>query len=67
MSGVFYLCDVLQLIMDRFNQSTFSEQNIVRHTHQGISHIVFDLSDKLYAIKEKAFKQSLTDISLVCA
>ena len=31
-----------------------------------VLHVVFNLSDKLYAIKEKILKQSLTDISLVC-
>jgi len=26
MSGVFYLCHILQFVIDRFNQSSFSEQ-----------------------------------------
>jgi len=48
-----------------FNQSSFSEQNLVGYTHQGILHIVFDLGDKLYAVKEKILEQCLPDISLV--
>ena len=39
----------------------------IKCKHQGVLHVVFDFSDELYAIKEKIFKQSLTDISLVRA
>ena len=56
-----------QLIMERFNQSAFSEQNLVGYTHQRVSHIVFDLSEELYPVKKKTLEQSLSDISLVCA
>ncbi len=58
-------CSSVRLV-DRFNQSSFSEQNLVGYTHQGILHIVFSFSDKLYTIKEKVLKQSLTNISLIC-
>ena len=60
-----YLRSVLQLVIDRFNQGPFSEQNLVGYTHQGILHIVLDLGDKLYAIEEKVLEQCLPDISLV--
>ena len=66
MPGMFDLCNILQLVIDRFNQGPFSEQNLVSNTHQGVLHIVFNFSDKLYTIKEKVLKQSLADISLVC-
>ena len=53
-AGVFYLRNVLQFVIDRFDQGSFSEQNLVGNTHQWILHIVFlTFSDKLYAIKEK--------------
>lgn len=65
MSGVFYLCNVLQLVINRFNQGPFSEQDLVGNAHQRVLHIVFNFSDKLYAIKGKALKQILADISLV--
>ena len=32
-SGVFYLCYVLQFIIDSFNQSSFSKQNLVGNSH----------------------------------
>ena len=67
MSGVFYLRNVLQFVIDCFEQGSFSEQNLVGNTHQWILHIVFNSSDKLYAIKKKVLKQSLTNIFFVCA
>ena len=51
----------------RFNQGSFFEQNLVSNAHQGISHVVFNFSDQLYSVKKEIFKQSLSDISLVCA
>ena len=66
MSGVFYLCNVLQLVIDRLNQGPFSEQNLVGNAHQRVLHIVFNFSDKLNAIKEKVLEQSLANISFVC-
>ncbi len=65
MSGMLYLRNVLQFVIDRFNQSPFSEQNLVGYAHQGILHIVLDLGDKLYAIEEKVLEQCLPDISIV--
>lgn len=64
-SGVFNLCNVLQFIIDRFNQCSFSEQDFIGYTHQRVPHIVLNFSDKLYTVKEKVFKQSLTGISFV--
>ncbi len=34
MSGVLYLCNVLQFVIDRFDQGSFSEQDLVGNTHQ---------------------------------
>ena len=56
MSGMFYLCDVLQFVIDRFNQGSFSEQYLVGNTHQRVLHIAFNFSDKLYTIKEEVLK-----------
>ena len=48
MSGVFDLCNILQFVIDRFNQGSFSEQSLVSHTRQWVLHIVFNFSDKLH-------------------
>ncbi len=65
MSRMLYLCNVLQFIIDCFNQCSFSRQNLIGYTHQRVPHTVFNLSDKLYTVKKKVFKQSLSDISLI--
>ena len=57
--GMFYLCNVIQLVIDRLNQGPFFEQNLVGNAHQRVLHIVFNFSDKLNAIKEKILEQSL--------
>lgn len=64
--GMFYLYNVLQLVIDRFNSGPFFEQYLVGNAHQRVLHVVFNFSDKLNAIDEKVLKESLTDISLVC-
>lgn len=61
MFGVFYLCNVLQFVIDRLNQGSFSEQNLVSYTHQGVSHVVFNCGNKLDTVKKEMFKQSLAN------
>lgn len=62
-SGVFNLCDVLQLVFDR---CMLSQQDSVCYAHQGILHVVLHFGYQLYAAREKIFEQCLTDISFVC-
>ena len=53
-------------VMEAGALCSLSEQDPVGNTHQGVPHIVFNFSDKLYTIQEKILKQSLANISLVC-
>lgn len=62
---MFNLCNVLQFIIGRFNQGSFSGLNLVSNTCQGVSHAVFNFSDKRSTVKKETLEQSLTDISLV--
>ena len=39
---MFNLCNVLQFIIGRFNQGSFSGLNLVSNTYQGVSHAVFN-------------------------
>lgn len=43
---MFNLCNVLQFIIGRFNQGSFSGLNLVSNTYQGVSHAVFNFSDQ---------------------
>lgn len=65
MSGVFYLCNVLQLIIHRLNDRSFPEKKFVRNAHQRALHVAFQLGDKLYSVNEESLKESLADIPLV--
>ena len=60
-SGVFYLRNVFQFIVDRFNQGFFPEQNLVCYTHQRVLHVAFNFCNKLDAVQKEVFKQGLFD------
>lgn len=64
-SGMFHLGNVLQFVVDSLDNSSLSEQQFVRDTHQRTFHVVPQLCDELYAVDEKPFKEVLADISLV--
>ncbi len=67
MPRMFNLCDVLQLVIDSFNQRPFSENNFIGYAHEGVSHVVLDFGNQLYPIHEQVLKQCLTYISFVAA
>ena len=62
---MFNLCDVLQFVVDRFNDGSFSQQQFVGSRHQGPLHVFFQLCDELYAIHEVFLKQFLADVPFV--
>ena len=51
MSGVFDLADVLQLIVDTFNQGSFAEQQFVPQGHEFIFHIPLPFGNELQAFR----------------
>ena len=65
MSGVLYLCNVLQFIIYRLNDRHLSDKQFARNAHQCSFHIAFQLSNKLYAINKQPLEEILSDISLV--
>ena len=65
MSGMFYLCNVLKLVIDGFHQSSFPEDNLVIHGHQDVLHVTFDLGNELDSIHEKKVEKSFIDIAFV--
>jgi len=50
--------------LGELNEKNQEKSPLVGNTHQWILHIVFNFSDKLYTIKEKVLKQSLTSLIL---
>ena len=65
MSGVFYLCDVLKFIIHGLYKCSLSQADLIRHTHERVSHIVLDFCDELYSIYKETFKKSFSDISFI--
>ena len=60
MSGVLNLCYVLQLIINRFYQSTLSQRDFLSYTHQGVLHVVLHFGYQLYAVREEILEQGLS-------
>ena len=56
------LRDVLELVDDRLNNPTLSQQQLVEHIHQAILHVTLDPCDQLQSSPEKPVKQSLRDV-----
>lgn len=56
MFGVFNLCDVLQLVIDRFYQGKFFEHDFVRYAHQEVPYVILHFGYQLYAIKKEVLK-----------
>ena len=60
-----HLCNVLQFVIDCFDDCPFPEQDSIRYGHQCPLHVVFQLGDKLYSVHKELSEKVLTDISLV--
>ena len=59
------LCDVLELIVNGFNNRTFPKQDSVIHRSESTFHVVFQLRNQLYSVDEKLVEKILPDIALV--
>lgn len=66
MSWMFYLGNILQFIVNRFNYRSLSDKNLVVYIHQHVLHVVLDFSDQLNAVHKQSIEQGLAYISLVC-
>ena len=66
MFGIFYLSNIFQLIVYRFNNRPFSDQNLVIYVHKNILHVVLDFGDELNSVQEQCFKKCPTYISFIC-
>ena len=50
--GIFYLSNIFQLIVYRFNNRPFSDQNLVIYVHKNILHVVLDFGDELNSVQK---------------
>jgi len=65
MSGVFNLADVLELIIDRFNDRSFPKHEFFLQKHERVLHVLLDLGDEVQVIHKEHLKEVLADISPV--
>lgn len=64
-SGVLHLCNVLQLVIDGFDDSPLPEQHPVRYRHQRTLHVALEFGDELYSVHKEFLEKLLADVSLV--
>lgn len=57
--------NVLQLIIDGFDDGPLSKQKLVGNAHQGTLHVVLQFGYQLYPVHKETLKQILADISFV--
>jgi len=61
------LSDILQLVIDGFDQSPFAKHNLVGNGHQRVPYVILNLGNKLNSIHKKESKQLLAEVSFVTA
>ena len=65
MSGMLNLRDVLELVIDGFNNGAFSQKELILQKHQAILHILLDRSDEMQVLSKKLFNQGLGNVTFV--
>jgi len=58
--------DVLELIIDRFDQGPFPEQDFVGLAEVLVFHVLLWFGDELYAVTKQKVRKCLGNIALVC-
>ena len=66
MPCVLDMAHVLELVVDRLDESPFPEHDFVIQAHEGVLHVLLDFRDKVYAVNEKALEKFLAYIAPVC-
>lgn len=60
------MAHVLELVVDRLDESPFPEDDFVIQAHEGVLHVLLESRDKVYAVNEKALEKFLAYIAPVC-
>jgi len=65
MAGVFNLANVLELVVNRFNQCPLAQQNLIDELDQAVFHVLLRLGNELQAALIQLLEQGLRDIATV--
>ena len=62
---MFNVADVLEFVVDGFNERPFPQQDFVMQVHERVFHVILEFGHKVYVVNEKLFKKLLTYVSPV--
>lgn len=60
-----HLCDILQFVIDGFDDSPLSEQHPVRHCHQRPLQVALEFGNELYPVHKEFPEELLANVSFV--
>ena len=59
------VADVLELVVDGFNECPFPQQDFVMQVHERVLHVLLELGHKVYVVNEETFEKFLAYVSPV--
>ena len=59
------VADVLELVVDGFNECPFPQQDFVIQVHERVLHVLLELGHKVYVVNEETFEKFLAYVSPV--
>ena len=62
---MFNVADVLEFVVDGFNERPFPQQDFVVQVHERVLHVLLEFGHKVYVVNEKPFKKLLAYVSPV--
>lgn len=62
---MFYLADVLEFVVDCFDDRTFAQHDLVVHAHQAVFHVVTDIGDQVYVVYEQDIGQFFGQVAFI--
>jgi hypothetical protein len=66
MTGMLNLRDVLELVIDSFNDGSLSEHELVGNRHQPVLHVLSNGCNNLQSLNKEFIEQSLRYVTFVC-
>lgn len=62
---MFNVADILELVVDGFNERPFPQQDFVVQVHERVLHVLLEFGHKVYVVNEKPFEKLLSYVSPV--
>ena len=62
---MFNVADILELVVDGFNERPFPQQDFVVQVHERVLHVLLEFGHKVYVVNEKPFEKLLQWFTVV--